>query len=50
MSVVAQQNGDNLEPYRTKDGKSIEMIRTGAVPAEEMSEGLFKSIHSYLVV
>ena len=42
VSVVAQQNGDNLEPYRTKDGKSIEMIRTGAVPAEEMSEGIIQ--------
>jgi hypothetical protein len=39
VSVIAKQNGDSLEPYQTENGKSIEMIRTGQISAEEMFEG-----------
>lgn len=39
VSVIAQQSGENLEPYQTENGKSIEMIRTGEISAEEMFEG-----------
>lgn len=42
VSVIAKQNGDSLEPYQTENGRSIEMIRTGQVAAEEMFEGVIQ--------
>lgn len=39
VSVIASQKGDQLEPYRTSKGQSIEMIRLGNVSAEEMFQG-----------
>ncbi len=42
VSVIAQQSGSSLEPYQTKNGKSIEMMRTGAVPAVDMFEGIIE--------
>jgi cbb3-type cytochrome oxidase subunit 3 len=42
VSVIAKQNGDSLEPYQTENDRSIEMIRTGQVAAEEMFEGVIQ--------
>jgi len=36
VSVVAQQRGAKLEPYRTKTGTSIELVDDGVVPAADM--------------
>lgn len=36
VSIVARQSGDTLEPYRTTNGGTIELLRTGVVPAETM--------------
>ncbi|MDP1587808.1 MAG: TMEM43 family protein [Prosthecobacter sp.] len=36
VSVVAQQRGARLEPYRTKTGTSIELVDDGVVPAADM--------------
>jgi hypothetical protein len=36
VSVVAQQRGARLEPYRTKAGTSIELVDDGVVPAADM--------------
>ena len=43
VSVIAQQNGENLQAYQTKNGKSIEMIRIGEVSAEEMFAGALQA-------
>jgi hypothetical protein len=43
VSVIAKQKGSSLEPYTTKNDKSIEMIRLGQVSAEEMFEGATQS-------
>lgn len=43
ISVIAQQNGENLQAYQTKNGKSIEMIRIGEVSAEEMFAGALQA-------
>jgi len=43
VSVIAQQKGEILQPYQTENGKSIEMIRSGQISAEEMFEGAIKT-------
>jgi len=43
VSVIAQQSEDTLRPYETKNGKSIEMIRSGQLSAEEMFEGAIQT-------
>jgi hypothetical protein len=43
VSVIAQQKGESLQPYKTKNDRSIEMIRLGEVSAEEMFEGAVES-------
>jgi hypothetical protein len=39
VSVMARQQGETLQAYKTKNDRSIEMIRLGEVSAEEMFEG-----------
>lgn len=36
VSVVAMQSGESLTPYQTTAGRGIEMVETGAVPAQQM--------------
>lgn len=43
LSVIAQQKGENLQAYQTKNAKSIEMIRSGQISAEEMFEGAIQT-------
>ncbi len=42
-SVVARQSGERLEPYRTSNGGSIELLSHGAVPAEAMFQAAQKA-------
>jgi hypothetical protein len=36
VSVIAQQRGAKLEPYRTKAGTTLELVDDGVVPAADM--------------
>ncbi len=36
VSVVARQTGNRLEPYRTSNGGSVQLLSYGSVPAEQM--------------
>lgn len=36
VSVIAQQRGSKLEPYRTKAGTTLELVDDGVVPAADM--------------
>lgn len=46
VSIIAQQNGSDLQAYQTKQGKSIEMIRLGQHSATEMFDGAIQANHS----
>src|SRR5207248_11573871 len=43
VSVIAMQMGDNLAPFATHAGKSLEMLRTGQHGAEEMFQDALKA-------
>lgn len=45
VSIIAQQNGPDLQAYQTKQGKSIEMVRLGQHSATEMFEGAVQANH-----
>jgi len=38
VSIIAKQDGKTLRPYRTSNGKSIEMLSSGDISADEMFE------------
>ena len=41
-SIVARQGGASLGPWQARNGQTVELLRTGSVPAEAM----FESAHS----
>jgi hypothetical protein len=36
VSIVAEQQGNTFKPYTTKNGRTIEMVSEGNVPADDM--------------
>jgi hypothetical protein len=42
VSIVAQQNGNTLEPYTAHSGGTVAMIRPGRVSAQEMFDSAIK--------
>ncbi|HNX49481.1 MAG TPA: TMEM43 family protein [Thermoanaerobaculaceae bacterium] len=43
VSVIAQQTGGSLAAYQTKAGPAIQMLKTGAFPAEAMFKAAMQS-------
>ncbi|KQS55189.1 hypothetical protein ASG17_03600 [Brevundimonas sp. Leaf363] len=39
ISVVGRQSGDDLIPYRTRNGETVLLVSEGSVPADEMFAG-----------
>ena len=39
FSIVARQNGKELDAYTTSNGRSVLLVESGAVPADKMFEG-----------
>ena len=36
VSIVAQQTGDSFQPYQTSVGKTIQLLESGTLPADQM--------------
>lgn len=39
FSIVARQSGNELDSYTTRNGRSVLLVESGAVPADKMFEG-----------